>query len=176
MKVISSLTRYAFILCAAFMLISCPDDNRPGPAQNTDARIAPDFTLGSLTGQDFRLSNHRGKPVLLIFLTTWCPSCKSEIPHYRKIYETYGKQGLEVVMIDSQESAGTVAHFASRMQIPLKVLLDPQGDVSSIYAVTGVPTMVLIGKDGKVVSREYDLIDSLLENLFTKKQDQKTGK
>jgi len=131
--------------------------------------MAPDFTLKNLSGKTFRLSEQKGKPVLLIFMTTWCPSCRSEIPHYKDIYETYGKRGLEVAMIDIQESRGKVSSFAAKYDIPFTVILDENADVSGAFGIVGVPSMFLISKDGGILSRQYTAIDVILETIFGKK-------
>src|SRR5512145_1980885 len=68
--------------------------NAPFKPQYT---AAPDFTLKDLQGKKFRLTAQRGKPVLIFFGTTWCPGCRSEIPVYKKVYETYAPRGLEVI-------------------------------------------------------------------------------
>jgi peroxiredoxin len=148
--------------------LSCSESEQPATARNISDSAAPDFILKDLAGQDFKLSAAKGKPVLLIFLTTWCPSCRSEIPHYKEIYATYGKRGLEVVGIDIEESKNKVSSFAARSRIPYRTLLDEKGRVASAYDITGVPSMVLINKDGKVLTRKYFAIDMVLETLLAK--------
>lgn len=149
--------------------LSCSDTKQPDTARRTTDKAAPDFALKNLSGQNFKLSSQKGKSVLLIFITTWCPTCRSEIPHYRNIYEAYGKRSLEVAMIDIQESRETVSRFASKHQISFTILLDERGDVAGSYGIVGVPAMVLIDRDGNVLSREYMAIDMLLETTLGKK-------
>jgi len=164
--------RYAAMACMGLMLIfslSCSDTKPPDMARKTKDLAVPDFALKNLSGQNFKLSSQKGKPVLLIFITTWCPSCRSEIPHYRNIYQTYGKNGLEVAMIDIQESRETVSRFASKHQIPFTILLDERGDVAGSFGIVGVPAMVLIDRDGNILSREYMAMDMLLEATLGKK-------
>ncbi len=130
---------------------------------------APDFVLTDLKGQKFRLSDHRGKrPVLIIFSTTWCTFCKAEIPHFKSLYATYAQQGLEVVNIDVQESKEKVARFASQNQLPYRVLLDQDGSVSGVYEIRGVPTMVLVDKNGMVACRQCRSVDSVLASMMKK--------
>jgi peroxiredoxin len=172
MKTLFYLPRYAALACMGLLLIfalSCSDMKPPDMGKKTTDSAAPDFTLKNLSGQTFKLSSHKGKPVLLIFIATWCPSCRSELPHYQNIYETYGQKGLEVVMIDIQESKETVSRLASRYRIPYRILLDEQGNVAGTYGIIGVPAMILIDKDGKVLSRDYMAIDILLETTLGKK-------
>jgi peroxiredoxin len=149
--------------------LSCSDTKQPDMARRTTDKVAPDFVLKNLSGQNFKLSSQRGKSVLLIFITTWCPSCRSEIPHYKNIYETFGKRDLEVAMIDIQESRETVSRYASKHQVPFTILLDERGDVAGSYGIVGVPAMVLIDKGGKILSQEYMAIDMLLETTLGKK-------
>ena len=130
---------------------------------------APDFVLSDLKGQKFRLSDHRGKrPVLIIFSTTWCTFCKAEIPHFKSLYATYAQQGLEVVNIDIQEPKEKVAKFASQNQLPYPVLLDEDGAVSGVYEIRGVPTMVLVDKNGMIVCRQCRTVESVLSSIMKK--------
>ena len=128
---------------------------------------APDFVLTDLKGQKFRLSDHRGKqPVLIIFSATWCTFCKAEIPHFKSLHATYAKQGLEIVNIDIQESKEKVARFASQNQLPYRVLLDEDGSVSGVYEIRGVPTMVLVDKNGMIVCRQCRTVESVLASMM----------
>ena len=129
---------------------------------------APDFVLTDLKGQKFRLSDHRGKPVLIIFSATWCTFCKAEIPHFKSLYATYAQQGLEIVNIDIQESKEKVAKFTSQNQLPYRVLLDEDGSVSGVYDIRGVPTMVLVDKNGMVACRQCRTVESVLASIMKK--------
>lgn len=149
--------------------LSCSESEQPTGGRAISDSAAPDFILKDLAGKDFKLSAARGKPVLLIFLTTWCPTCRSEIPHYKEIYGIFGRRGLEVVAVDIEEPKNKVSQFAAKNQIPYRTLLDEDGRVSRAYDITGVPSMVLINKDGTVLTRKYFAIDMVLETLLEKK-------
>jgi peroxiredoxin len=156
------------IVVALSSVLSCSETKQPDRGRNISDSAAPDFILKDLTGRDFKLSAARGKPVLLIFLTTWCPTCRSEIPHYKDIYETYGQRGLEVVGIDIEEPKNRVSQFAAKNRIPYRTLLDERGRVASAYGIVGIPTMVLINRDGKVLTRKYFAIETVLQTLLSK--------
>lgn len=141
---------------------------RGAPPGGVDVK-APDFTLRDLQGKTFRLGDQRGKPVLLFFTTTWCGYCREEIPHFKKIHETYGKQGLVVVNVDIQEPRDRVARYAEKYQLPYRVLLDVQGDVAGVYEVVGVPSLILVNAEGMIVCRQCRSVDTLLEGLFKTK-------
>jgi peroxiredoxin len=161
---------------AAALVIAClftlPSVIRAAKQQSFDItktveEKAPDFVLADLKGQKFRLSDHRGKrPVLIIFSTTWCTFCKAEIPRFKSLYATYARQGLEVVNIDIQESKEKVAKFASQNQLPYRVLLDEDGSVSGVYEIRGVPTMVLVDKNGMVACRQCRTVESVLASMM----------
>jgi peroxiredoxin len=127
---------------------------------------APDFSLKDLQGNVFKLSNQRGKPVLIFFGTTWCPTCRSELPLYKEIYEVYTNRGLEVIYVNIMESRGKVAKFAKANALPFKIILDENGDVATDYAVVGVPTLVLIDKQGKIIKATHSTADLPLKKLF----------
>ena len=130
---------------------------------------APDFSLKELPGKIFQLSKQRGKPVLIFFGTTWCPSCRTELPLYKGIYETYAKRGLEVIYINIMEPRGKVAKFVTANALPFKILLDEDGEVATNYAVVGVPTLVLIDKEGKIIKISHTTADLPLKKLFSAK-------
>lgn len=139
----------------------------PAAAPSAQEGMAPDFVLPDLKGEPFRLSDWRGKqPVLIIFGTTWCSFCKAEIPHFKKIHETYGKRGLIVVNVDLQESRQKVAKFAADHKLPYRVLLDGDGTVGGIYGIRGVPAMVLIDRAGRVACMQCRDVEPRIEALL----------
>jgi peroxiredoxin len=146
--------------------VSCSDDRQPPVVPKAAEGKARDFVLKDLGGRKFVLSENRGKPVLIIFSTTWCPTCRSEIPLYKKIHDTYAARRLVVINIDIQEPLDKVSRFAGKYQLPYRVLLDETGLVAEAYQIVGVPTMILIDQNGALISRQYQAIEGLLEKLF----------
>jgi peroxiredoxin len=130
---------------------------------------APDFILADVQGGKFRLNDQRGKPVLLIFGTTWCPSCREEIPHLKDIYAQYAKKGLIMVNIDIQESRDKVSRYADKYELPYRLLLDENGAVSEMYGIRGVPAMILLDEAGIIIGGQR-FIDPLLANMFKGKK------
>jgi len=159
------------VACHLFIPVDAGSAPKPREAAKTAiAEKAPDFVLKDLNGRKFRLSDFRGKqPVLIIFSTTWCPTCKEEIPHFKSLHATYAKQGLLIVNVDIQESQEKVAKFTARHGLPYRVLLDEDGDVSGIYDIRGVPSMVLIDRNGNILCRQCPKIETLLEKILKKK-------
>jgi peroxiredoxin len=148
-------------------VLSCTDTRQSPVVSKAVEGKARDFVLEDLNGAKFMLSEQKGKPVLIIFSTTWCPTCRAEIPHYKKIYDTYAARGLIMVNIDIQETKDKVSRFYGKYQLPYRMLLDEKGLVAEAYQIVGVPTMILIDQNGALVSRQYQAIDSLLESVLT---------
>jgi peroxiredoxin len=130
-------------------------------------RKAPDFILNDLKGQKFRLSDYRGKkPVMIIFSTTWCSSCKREIPYFKSLYAAYAKKGIEIVNVGIQESKAKMAKFSARYNLPYRVLLDETGIVSGVYEIRGVPSLVLVDKKGFILCHQCTQIEPLLDAIL----------
>jgi len=146
-----------------FLLISCSPGSDVGRQEEGKAL---DFTLRDLNDQTFHLKSERGKVVLMIFTTTWCPTCREFIPVYRDLYQTYGKRGLVLVNVDIQEPSARVREFVKNNQIPYRVLLDEDGSVGMAYGVMGVPAMTLINQDGELISSDTMTILEILGKIF----------
>ena len=140
-----------------------------GNVGSTMVDRAPDFTLKDLQGRTFKLSENRGKPVLLVFGATWCPYCVQEIPRLKEMFAKYTPQGIAIVNIDIQEPQAKVARFADRHQLPYRVLLDETATVAKNYGVRGVPNFTLVNKEGQVACRQCSSVEPLLEKMLQKK-------
>lgn len=117
---------------------------------------APDFTLASLDGQPQSLADYRGRVVLVNFWATWCPSCISEMPDYEKVYQEYGQDDGDFVVlgVNFQERPQQVAEYAAGLGLSFPVLLDREGVVSGRqYLVTGMPASFIIDRQGLIYYR-----------------------
>jgi len=112
--------------------------------------LAPNFTLQTLDGQEITLSKLKGKVILLDFWATWCAPCRESIPHLIQLYKTYQKDGLEVIGMNlDRGDMDIVRHFVKSMDIPYPIVITSQ-DVERSYGVTGLPTTILIDREGKI--------------------------
>ena len=120
-------------------------------ATQNNKTIAPDFNLKDLNGKSQKLSDYKGKIVILNFWAVWCKYCKQEMPDLNELNKELEKDKEAVIIaVDAQESADTVKNYLSSNNINLKVLLDQDGSVSQTYGVTGFPTTFIINKDGSL--------------------------
>ncbi len=121
--------------------------------------VAPDFELKSLDGKQVRLSDFRGKAVLLNFWATWCAPCKIEMPWFVDLQKQYASQGLQVIgvaMDDSGEEA--IAKFAKEMAVNYPVLIGKESVGDAYGGVEFLPTTFFIDRQGKVVDRVFGLV------------------
>ncbi|MFN8442055.1 MAG: TlpA disulfide reductase family protein [Caldilineaceae bacterium] len=111
---------------------------------------APDFALPSISGDSVHLSDYAGQVVVINLWATWCPPCKAEMPMINAYYEAHRDAGLAVLAVNSEEDATTVRQFIQAHGYGFPVLLDLQSDVSALYQVRGLPTTVVIDRQGRV--------------------------
>lgn len=113
--------------------------------------MAPDFELKDLDGNSVKLSDYRGKIVILNFWAVWCKYCKLEMPDLNELNSELEKDGKAVILaVDSQESKSTVKSYLDKNNIKLKVLLDSDGAITQTYGITGFPTTFILNTDGSV--------------------------
>jgi peroxiredoxin len=130
---------------------------RPAAAPAADTatlmgKPAPEFSLPTLDNKEVKLAGQKGKVVMLDFWATWCPPCRASLPHVQKIAadEQRLKKGLVVWVIDDKEEAPTVESFLKENKYTFTVPMDKGGDVLGKYLVRGIPTTVVIGRDGVI--------------------------
>jgi len=109
---------------------------------------APDFQLKDLDGKEVKLSDFRGKGVILFFWASWCVRCKDHLPEINQIYGMLKDKNIELLAIDVGETAKKVKRFMKKNPIDFPVLLDVSQSVSQSYVVVGVPTFIVMDKDG----------------------------
>jgi len=121
--------------------------------------VAPDFELKSLDGTQVRLSDYRGKAVLLNFWATWCAPCKIEMPWFVDLQKQYAPQGLQVIGVAMDDSGeDTIAKFARQMGVNYPVLIGKEAVGDAYGGVEFLPTTFFIDRQGKVVDRVFGLV------------------
>ena len=113
---------------------------------------ANDFSLLDYDNEKVSLSDFQGKLVVLNFFGTWCVPCKSEIPDFVAVYETYKDNNVQFVGISQGSDSETVKSFAIEYKINYPVLIDGTTEnVASKWGITGIPTTFLLGTNGEVL-------------------------
>ncbi|MBX7220303.1 MAG: redoxin domain-containing protein [Blastocatellia bacterium] len=107
-----------------------------------------DFSLTSLDGKPYRLADLRGKVVVMNFWSTWCGPCMAELPHLKKLYETYKSQGVEFLSMNTWDEQDVAKEFLAREKMPFPVFWAEA--VAKQYGVSGIPQTFFFGRDGKL--------------------------
>lgn len=140
------------VVCLLTLHLSCSGEQEI----NLQGKPAPDFSLMTIDGEEIQLAKYRGtKFVHLIFWATWCPSCTVEIPSFKSLYQATKDRPYEILAINVgyNDSVRKVRQFQEQYQLPYKILFDETGELSRKYGVTGVPTHIVIDKEGTIVSQ-----------------------
>jgi peroxiredoxin len=141
-----------FVISVAMFLTGCPS-NQEGKQQNLKAF---DFSLKTIEGEEIQLKSYQGEKIVhLVFWATWCPSCLMELPKLKNLYYAAENKPYEVLSIDVglNDSIERVKQTQARYQLPYKILFDGTGEVSRRYGIIGVPTHIIINKEGMVIDR-----------------------
>ena len=135
----------------------------------SEGKPAPDFTLKDLQGKDLTLSSLRGKYVVLDFWGSWCGWCIKGIPEMKKYYAKY-KGKMEILGIDCRDTEEKWKEAVEKHELPwLHVRNEGNPDVSTLYAIEGYPTKIVIdpeGKIAKIVVGEDPAFYQYLDELF----------
>jgi cytochrome c biogenesis protein CcmG/thiol:disulfide interchange protein DsbE len=125
-------------------------------ASSTPGHNAPDFVLTDLQGNTVKLSDLRGKAVVLNFWATWCPPCNEEIPWLVDLQKRYGSQGLQIVGISMDDGdPKDVVKFAAKHSINYPILFG-QDKVADLYGgIDYLPTTFYIDRNGVVLDRVF---------------------
>lgn len=125
---------------------------------------APDFVLKDLHGNQVKLSNYKGKVVLVNFWATWCPPCRAEIPDFISVYEKYKGRGFTIlgISVDNTSTPGgqkMVSNFVAKAGITYPVLLSNNTVANDFGGVYAIPASFLIDGKGNIIKKYIGLLE-----------------
>ncbi len=168
----NAMIKRIIVLCTACLWL-CSAFAGQGLSPVNEKPVAPDFSLADLDGNTHKLSDYRGKVVLLNFWATWCPPCRFEMPSMQNAWLQTKDQGIVILAIDVGEDEDTIFTFTGDYPVEFPLLLDRDSKVIRQWPVRGLPTTFVIDPDGRIVyraigGRHWDdpaLLDKLRELL-----------
>lgn len=158
-----------------------PVEETPAAAETESAAeivAAPDFTLQDQFGNSHTFSDYQGKTVFLNFWATWCPPCKAEMPDIQALYEEYGKNSEDLVIlgvatpgVGREGSAEDIAAFLEENGYTYPVVMDTDSSLSYWYGIRSYPTTFMIDTDGNVYGYvtgqlTMDIMRSIIEQTM----------
>lgn len=151
--------RKAFILTALLALLSLISFGQEKTVYKNEYLVkvgdmAPDFTINEAGGKSYKLSDLKGKIVMLQFTASWCSVCRTEMPFIEKdIWQEKKSSGLVVLGIDRDEPVDKVLKFKQDIAVTYPLVLDPGADIFGLFAQkeAGVTRNVIIDRTGKII-------------------------
>lgn len=137
------------------------NNNNTSPAVVDTSSKAIDFELMALNGDKVKLSDLKGKVVVLNFFATWCPPCKLEMPDFvATMREMKDNSNIKFIFVDAGEDKSDISKFlkANKYEI-MNPLLDDKGDVMNAYGVNGIPSTFIIDKNGNIKFHREGYLD-----------------
>jgi thiol-disulfide isomerase/thioredoxin len=127
-------------------------------------------------GAEIDWNSYRGKVVLIDFWATWCGPCRAEIPNVKAMYDKYHDAGFEVVGYSCDSDVNALKNFERTQRLPWKTVSQklsndspkPFVDLLRYYAISGIPTLILVDQDGNVLdaNAKGQRLETLLQDLF----------
>ena len=146
-----------------FALMAGATEPKQGLTVVADRPEAREFSLKDMDGKGWRLSELRGKVVLINFWASWCPPCRRELPSLERLWRLLGSENFVVLAINAGEDADMVFAFTGMLEPAptFPILLDRDSSVLGNWPVKGLPTTFVVDKKGRIVyravgGREFD--------------------
>jgi len=130
------------------------------PVARSENRPAPGFHMPAVNGgRSIDLRDFRGRIVVLNFWASWCGPCRQEAPQLQRAWETYRDRGVQFLGADERDDSKDALAFQHEFAITYPSISDPRGELEDAYRVVGIPSTVLISKDGRIVYRFLGKVD-----------------
>lgn len=146
MPIPSAAARAVLLACLA-LAAGCAEER--ALMEPASGRAAPDFALPDLEGRTWRLSEHRGRALLINFWATWCAPCREEMPALERLHRILGGDGrFSVVGVHVGPAGGALEVFLEEVPVSFPILVDADLALAD-WSVAALPTTVLVGPDGR---------------------------
>lgn len=168
-KLIIAIAVFGLLLMAAYIGYSFlskqykPKSNASVSNSQSSRQAAPDFTVKDANGNDVKLSDFKGKPVVLNFWASWCPPCRGEMPDYNTLFQKYGDKGVVFLMVNmtdgQRETIDIAKKFVKDSNYKFDIYFDVNSDAANNYGISSIPDSLFIDKNGNIVNSYEGAID-----------------
>jgi peroxiredoxin len=147
-----------FLLIALAACCSACSSPKGAPPTLESGSPAPQFTLELIGGGQVTLDTYKGKPLVLIYMASWCPCSHESAPVFKEVYEEYHPEGVEFLMLGMQDSKSKFTKFVKKKGFKFSAGFDKGDRIARLYGVSAPPTTFFIDSEGKVLSSFYGKI------------------
>lgn len=137
------------------------ENNLMDASQAQNNNTAPDFTVLDYEGNEVKLSDYKGKPIVLNFWATWCYYCKLEMPDFNEAHKKY--PDVQFLMVNAtdgvQETISSAKEYINKENYQFDIFFDTKQEAVNAYYVTGFPSTFFIDKDGNLVTRSSGMLN-----------------
>ena len=155
--VVAGLLPVAVLLGLAFAVAFVRPSATTGASVGS---VAPELALTDLDGNPVRLSDLRGRPVVVNFWASWCVPCLEEFPHLREAQATHADAGLAIIGVVYQDEWSSARDYMAHMDATWPAAMDPGGRAAAAYGVYGPPESIFIDRDGIVRAHQFGAFDA----------------
>ncbi len=157
----------SLVLLILMAIHGCTEKKEDAP--RAEPREAQEFSIELFDGAIFRLSEHRGSPIVLNFWASWCGPCKKEAPELEKAFKRYSPKGVVFLAIAVQDTEEDARRFIKEHGLTLPTGLDKDQSIAELYGIMGVPTTFIMDREGMIVYTHLGAVtEELLEDELEK--------
>ncbi|EKN70036.1 membrane-associated thiol-disulfide oxidoreductase [Neobacillus bataviensis LMG 21833] len=179
-KIFSTIILFSFLsIFLSFDFTSSPTEAKKTVQENQgvdhktvkigveEGKKAPNFQLQTVSGKEMKLSDLKGKKVILNLWATWCPPCKAEMPHMQEFYQEQERKNVEIVAVNlttAEKDPSGVEKFVKDYGLTFPVLLDSSGQIGDTYQAFTIPTSYIIDANGIIHKKIVGPMDKEMMN------------
>ncbi|MBN6885614.1 peroxiredoxin [Cytobacillus horneckiae] len=148
--------------------------NQDGQLSVQEGSPAPDFELTTLDGDTVKLSDYKGKKVILNFWASWCPPCVAEMPHMQQFYEDNKENDIEIVAVNLtslDKGMSEIKKFVDENNLSFTIPLDKDGTIGIQYETFSIPTSYIIDSNGIIIKKIVGPMNEAMMEDLTKNID-----